>query len=252
MEIRGLSFSYGKESVLRDIDFAVPQGKVTTILGSNGSGKTTLFHLMTRNLAPQGGEILLGGKPIGAIPLKEYARKVAIVGQSNTVSADISVERLVGYGRTPFMSFFGGHTEEDRRCIEWAMDVTGVDAYRGQSVMKLSGGQRQRAFIAMALAQNTKLLLLDEPTTWLDIRYQVEILRLIRRLNSEYGITIVMVLHDINQAIRYSDVIVGLKGGRIAFQGSPEKALTPERIESIYGIRLEIIKTEETQYVLQA
>jgi iron complex transport system ATP-binding protein len=252
MEIKNLSFAYGDHLVLDGVSFSVPRGKVTTVLGSNGSGKSTLFCLMTKNLNAQGGDILLEGKRITDIPLKEYARQVSIVNQTNSVSGDVTVERLVSYGRTPFLSFLKRPGEEDERLVDWAMEITDVAKYRSHAVAKLSGGQRQRVWIAMALAQNTGLLLLDEPTTYLDIRYQVQILNLIRRLNSEFGITIVMVLHDVNQALAYSDEVIGLKDGRIAAFGEAAAVVTPELLEEIYGIRLEVVESGGRRFVLQA
>lgn len=251
MRVENLSFSYGDNEVLRDVSFAVPPGKITTVLGSNGSGKSTLFYLMTKNLAARSGRVLLEGQDIGQIRLRDFARRVSIVNQTNTASADITVEKLVGYGRTPFVSFMRRMGDEDEELVDWAMEITDVKKYRGRAVARLSGGQRQRVWIAMALAQNTRLLFLDEPTTYLDIRYQIQILNLIRRLNREFGITIVMVLHDMNQAIHYSDEVIGLKDGVIAARGAPQEVITPETIEAIYGIRLEVVKSGERQFVLQ-
>ena len=215
MEVRDLSFAYGKNSVLRGVSVKIEEGKITTIMGANGCGKSTLFSLMTKNLYPKKGNIFLRGKNIQNLNLKEFARQVSIVQQYNTASDDITVERLVSFGRTPHRKMMQSRTEEDERLTEWAMEVTGILAYRDREVARLSGGQRQRVWIAMALAQNTKILFLDEPTTYLDIRYQIEILELVKKLNREYGITIVMVLHDINQAIAFSDRVVGLKDGHV-------------------------------------
>ena len=252
MQVNGVSFSYGKQEVLKDISFAMKEGSVTTILGANGSGKSTLFYLMTKNLPLITGEILLEGKDIKRLKLKEFAKKVAIVNQTNSIQGDIQVEKLVGYGRTPFLSFLESKRTEDERLIDWAMEITNVKKYRGKPLSSLSGGQRQRVWIAMALAQNTKILLLDEPTTYLDIRYQLEILDLIRRLNREFGITILMVLHDVNQAIRYSDEVIGLKDGRIVAQGVPREVVSPEFMEEIYGVRLDVAYIEKRMYVLNA
>jgi iron complex transport system ATP-binding protein len=237
--------------VLDGVGFGIADGSVTTVLGANGSGKSTLFHLMSKNLPVKEGEILFDGADIRKIGLRDYARKVSIVHQSNPTFGDVTVETLVSYGRTPFLSFFERPGDEDERLIERAMEIADVAAFRGRKLASLSGGQRQRVWIAMALAQNTGTMLLDEPTTWLDIKYQVEILRLIRRLNEEYGVTIVMVLHDINQAIRYSDEIIGLKDGRVAARGAPEDVVTPDFIEEIYGVRLDMPETEGGRFVLQ-
>lgn len=217
MEVRNLSFSYGKNKVLRDVSFKIEGGNITTIMGANGCGKSTLFSLMTKNLYPRKGNIFLSGKNIQNLSLKEFARKVFIVHQYNTSSDDIAVERLVSFGRTPHMKMMQARTQEDEKLIQWAMEVTNVEKYKNREVSRLSGGQRQRVWIAMALAQNTKILFLDEPTTYLDIRYQIEILELIQKLNEEYGITIIMVLHDINQAIYFSQEVIGLKDGMVSF-----------------------------------
>lgn len=172
-------------------------------MGANGCGKSTLFSLMTKNLDPAKGKVLLGGKNIARLRLNEFARKVAIVHQYNTAADDITVERLVSFGRTPHLGMMGIRGEEDERYVNWAMEVTNVSQFRERELSRLSGGQRQRVWIAMALAQGTEILFLDEPTTYLDIRYQIEILELVRKLNREFGMTIVMVLHDINQSIYF-------------------------------------------------
>ena len=250
MEVKTLSFAYGKNRVLKDISFRIKAGDITTIMGANGCGKTTLFSLMTRNLYPRRGDIFLKGKNIQNLGLKEFARRVSIVHQYNTSSDDITVERLVSFGRTPHMKMMRGRSEEDERLIRWAMEVTNVEKYRDREISRLSGGQRQRVWIAMALAQNTKILFLDEPTTYLDIRYQIEILELVKKLNREFGITIIMVLHDINQAIYFSDCVIGLKDGLVEMEGNPQEVITRESIRSLYGIELDVTKVGEKKFVL--
>lgn len=162
MEVRELTFSYGKNKVLKNVSMKVEEGKITTIMGANGSGKSTLFSLMTKNLYPRKGKIFLRGKNIQNLNLKEFARQVSIVQQYNSSSDDITVEDLVAFGRTPHKKPMQANTEEDERLVEWAMEVTGILPYRDREVSRLSGGQRQRVWIAMALAQNTKILFLDE------------------------------------------------------------------------------------------
>ena len=250
MEVRNLSFSYGKKKVLRDVSFKIEGGNITTIMGANGCGKSTLFSLMTKNLYPRKGNIFLSGKNIQNLSLKEFARKVSIVHQYNTSSDDITVERLVSFGRTPHMKMMQARTQEDEELIQWAMEVTNVEKYKSREVSRLSGGQRQRVWIAMALAQNTKILFLDEPTTYLDIRYQIEILELIQKLNEEYGITIIMVLHDINQAIHFSQEVIGLKDGMVSFQGNPQEVINREGICDLYGIDLDVREIEGKKFVL--
>lgn len=250
MEVRDVYFSYGKNRVLKGTSLTIEKGKITTIMGANGCGKSTLFSLMTKNL-PQGkGKIFLKGKNINNLRLSEFARKVAIVHQYNTAADDITVERLVGFGRTPYLGMMGIKNEEDEKYIEWAMEVTNIKEYRNRELSRLSGGQRQRVWIAMALAQGTEILFLDEPTTYLDIRYQIEILELIQKLNREYGMTIIMVLHDINQAIYFSDRVIGLNDGKVIVDGTPQEAVTTENLKALYGIDLEVTEVNGRKFVL--
>ena len=250
MEVKNLSFSYGKNKILKDVSFQIQDGQITTIMGANGSGKSTLFSLMTKNLYPRKGKIFLRGKNIQNLVLKDFARKVSIVHQYNTSSDDITVERMVSFGRTPHMKMMQGRSDEDERLIQWAMEVTNIEKYRNREASRLSGGQRQSVWIAMALAQNTKILFLDEPTTYLDIRYQIEILELVKKLNQEFGITIIMVLHDINQAIYFSDKVIGLKDGLVAVQGNPQDVISRESIKQLYGIELDVTQVEGKTFVL--
>ena len=249
MRISKVSFAYDTKDILRQLSFEIKTGKITTILGANGSGKSTLFSLLTKVYRPREGTIFWGGKDIQTINRKDFSKEVAIVYQQNTVEDDMSVYQLVSYGRIPHMKRFKGRQKEDEEAIEWALAVTRLTKYRDYEMGKLSGGQRQRAFIAMALAQRTKILFLDEPTTFLDIRYQIEILELIRKLNSKYHLTIVMILHDINQAICYSDEIIGLKRGEISVQGQTKAVITEEVIEELYGLKLKVGMVEAVPFV---
>ena len=246
LSVEHLNFSYVSDTpVLRDLSVTIKDNAITTLMGANGCGKTTLLQLLTKNLKPVSGSIKVDGQDLEHIGLKEFARTAAIVHQKNTAPDDLTVERLVSYGRLPYSSMFKASLDEENQAqVERALALTGLTELRERRIGTLSGGQRQRAFIAMALAQNTQLLFLDEPTTFLDVRYQVEILRLVEKLNREEGITIVMVLHDINQALAYSDEIIGLRGGRVAFQGRPEEVITSESIKNLYGIDLPVIRAD--------
>lgn len=250
IEVRHLSFSYGADRVLDDVSFSIERGKVTTILGSNGSGKSTLLDLMTKNLEPDSGKVFLKGRNISGVKLKDFAKEVSIVRQNNTASPDITVEALVEMGRAPYIKRMTAPSDEDQRMVEWALEVTHTAEFRSREISSLSGGQRQRAWIAMALAQGTDVLLLDEPTTYLDVRYQLEILNLTRALNREHGITVVMVLHDMNQAICYSDTIVGLKDGRVILDGPPDEVVTQGNVRCLFDVDLPVVELRGKKYVL--
>lgn len=250
MEIRHLNFSYGKKQILNNLSLSFEKGKITTLLGANGSGKTTLFKLCTRNLRPQRGLIMLDEENIFHLKRKDFAKKIAIVHQQNRVTGNITVRELVSYGRTPHIKMMQQATKEDDEAIEWSLEVTNLKEIALEPVVSLSGGQRQRVWIAMALAQKSEMIFLDEPTTYLDVRYQVELLELIRSLNRDFGLSIVMVLHDINQALQYSDHLVGLKNGNLLFCGKPESVINGENISSLYQIPLRTTMFEGKPYVV--
>lgn len=249
--VKDLSFAYGRHEVLKGLSFDLHEGKITTLIGANGCGKSTLFNLMTKNLKPDDGDIEIHGKNLKDIRLKDFAKQAAIVHQYNTAPSDLSVEKLISYGRTPYHTLgLSFDTKEDEEKVCWAMEITHTLKHKDKPVAELSGGQKQRVWIAMALAQNTKILFLDEPTTYLDIRYQLQILKLIRQLNREFGIAIVMVLHDINQSFYYSDEIVAMKDGKIIAQGQPEEVITTELIKEVYDVNLQIQQMDGKPFIL--
>ncbi|KAF5067788.1 Ferric enterobactin transport ATP-binding protein FepC [anaerobic digester metagenome] len=250
MEVRKLEFSYGKNKVLNEITFQIPKGKITTLIGANGCGKSTLFHVMTKNLKAQQGKIFLNGKNINEISLKQFAKEVSIVHQYNVAPNDLTVEKLISYGRIAHGGLGKKNKQQDEKFIHWAMEITDVTELKDKRISDLSGGQRQRVWIAMALAQNTKILFLDEPTTYLDIRYQIEILKLLKRLNAEVGMTMLVVLHDINQAIQYSDEIIAMKEGKIIAQGKPREIATEKILKAVYDIDLKVENVNGNVFVL--
>lgn len=250
-EIKDLSFSYGNNKVIDGLNLKIKKGKITTLIGANGCGKSTLFNLMTKNLKPNNGEIFLAGQSVEQMKLKDFARKAAIVHQYNTAPLDITVKKLVEFGRTPYHTMgLSPNPEEDRGKVKFALEITDTEKFKDKPVSQLSGGQKQRVWIAMALAQDTKILFLDEPTTYLDIRYQLQILRLVKRLNSEFNITVIVVLHDINQSLYYSDEIVAMHDGKILSQGIPKEIITPKLIEDVYGVTLETGEIDGKPFVM--
>lgn len=247
MEIKELDFSYTDKAFIKQLSSTIENGKITTILGPNGCGKSTLLNLLIHQLKPQSGEVILNGNNITEVSLKEIAKQIAMVHQQNTAPADTTVERLIEFGRMPYQSFFHTNDKEDEKIVQWALKETNLEHMADKRVSRLSGGERQRAWIALALAQKTNILFLDEPTTYLDIHYQLEILNLVRRLNKEYGMTIVMVLHDINQAMQFSDNLIIMKQGTICYSGDVKHGITKERLKEVYDIDAAIYWSEENK-----
>jgi ABC-type cobalamin/Fe3+-siderophores transport system ATPase subunit len=237
-----LALAYDDVVVSTDLSIEIPDGQMSVLIGPNGSGKSTLLRALARLLKPKGGEVILDGKAINSYTTKEVARRLAILPQVLIAPEAITVEELVAYGRFPQRRSIAGMRDEDRAAIEWALDVTATKDLRDRPVDHLSGGQRQRVWVALVLAQGTDLILLDEPTTFLDIAYQLEVLELLRHLNEAEGKTIVMVLHDINMACEYSHRLFALRDGRIVAQGDPREVLKAELIQEVFGIDAHILE----------
>lgn len=237
IKLENISFSYNKKKqFIQDLSLEFKSGEITTILGPNGSGKSTLLHMMSTYLKPKSGKIYLGDKDLGKLKQKEIAKYISCVYQENEAPDDITVRDLVSFGRNIYSNVKKEDKEENKRMIDFALKATGIEEIQDKKVVNLSGGQKQRAFIAMSLAQNTEVLLLDEPTTYLDIYHQIEILEVVKSLNEKYNITIVMVLHDLNQAINYSHNIVIMKNGKLIKQGKSTEVLNEQTIKDVYNV----------------
>lgn len=243
---QNLAVAYEDNLVVDDLDMQIPQGRITTIIGPNGCGKSTVLKAVGRILKPKGGVVYLNGDDIRRLTTKEVAQKMAILPQSPQAPAGLTVGELVAYGRFPHQRGFGKLIPEDKKIIQWALEVTRLTEFETTAVDNLSGGQRQRVWIAMALAQQTDLILLDEPTTYLDLAYQLEVLELLYRLNREQGCTIVMVLHDLNLAARFADYMIAIRGGDIIQHGTPEEVMTAEVLKETFHIDAEIVKEPRT------
>jgi iron complex transport system ATP-binding protein len=237
-----LTLGYGKKTIAEDLHVAIPDGHFTAIIGPNGCGKSTLLRTLSRLMTPQHGQVLLDGEQIQRFNSKEVARRIGLLAQNATTPGDITVQELVARGRYPHQPLFTRWRKEDDEAVNRAMQATGVTELANQSVDTLSGGQRQRAWIAMVLAQETAIMLLDEPTTWLDISHQIDLLELLSELNREQGYTLAAVLHDLNQACRYATHLIALRDGKIIAEGAPKEIVTAELIEKIYGLRCLIIE----------
>lgn len=237
-----LTLAYGKKTIAENLSVTIPDGHFTAIIGPNGCGKSTLLRTLSRLMTPSEGHVYLDGEQIQRYASKEVARRIGLLAQNATTPGDITVQELVARGRYPHQPLFTRWREEDERAVSRAMQATGVTNLASQSVDTLSGGQRQRVWIAMVLAQETAIMLLDEPTTWLDISHQIDLLELLGELNREQGYTLAAVLHDLNQACRYATHLIALKEGKIVAEGAPQKIVTAELIENVYGLKCMIVE----------
>lgn len=241
IETKNLDIAYDDTLIVRELNMQIPEGKITSIIGANGCGKSTILKAVGRILKPKKGVVHLSGQDISKLPTKEIAKKMAILPQTPTAPSGLTVGELVAYGRFPHQKGFGNLTEEDKRIVKWALTATKLSEFERREVDALSGGQRQRVWIAMALAQQTDLILLDEPTTYLDLAHQLEVLKLLYELNRNQKCTIVMVLHDLNLAARFSDYIIAIQKGAIIKHGTPEEVMTPEVLRKTFNINADVV-----------
>lgn len=240
-----LTLGYGSRTVLKGIDLVVEHGEFVVFVGPNGSGKSTLLRGLARLQTPTGGRVMLGEADIRSISSRSVARVLACLPQSPDSGADLTVRELTWRGRYPHQGILQRATATDVDAVAWALEVTDLDSLANRPLGSLSGGERQRAWIAMALAQKPQVLLLDEPTSFLDIQHQVEIMSLLSRLNAE-GMTVVAVLHDLALAARYARRVIGIRSGRIEFDGPPSAVITPANLQTVFGIAMSVLVDPET------
>ncbi|PWA08171.1 iron ABC transporter ATP-binding protein [Pueribacillus theae] len=239
-----ISHQIGTRPILQDVSFTIKKGKIYSIIGPNGCGKSTLLKTLARQNKPSNGFITWNGQNIYHISQKKIAKHIALL-QQHTQRFDITVLQLISYGRTPHKSMFQKFDEKDERIVQWAIQQTNVESLLERNIASLSGGEAQRVWIAMALAQQTNLLFLDEPTTYLDIAHQIDLLEMIKKVNREHGVTIVMVLHDMNHAAHYSDGIIVMKDGAIYDVGAPAKVLNAKMFNEVFSVTLKTFYDDE-------
>jgi iron complex transport system ATP-binding protein len=236
-----ITLAYEQALIIEQLDVQIPARRITALVGPNGCGKSTLLRGMARLLAPRSGMVYLDGRSIHSLPTKELARRLGILPQSPVAPEGLTVRELVAQGRYPHQAWFQQWSGEDEQAVTQALDITAMTALADRPVDALSGGQRQRAWIAMTLAQETEVLLLDEPTTFLDMAHQIEVLHLLERLNRDEGRTIVMVVHDLNHAARYAHHIIALAWGMIVTVGTPYEVITPAMLQRVFGVAADIV-----------
>lgn len=236
LHAENLHIGYGDRLIVQGLNVSIPDQQMTAIIGPNGCGKSTLLKAMTRIISPRSGSVLLDGMDIARENTKTVAKNLAILPQTPEGASGLTVAELVSYGRFPYQKGWGRLTEQDRKMIDWALEMTGTEGFKDRPVDTLSGGQRQRVWIALALAQETDIIFLDEPTTYLDLAHQLEVLELLQKLNREQGRTIIMVLHDLNQAARFADYMIAMKRGRVVKAGTSEEVISPDVLREIFHI----------------
>lgn len=240
LKAQNLSVGYEKRRIIQDLDITLPEGKIIGLIGPNGSGKSTFLKALARILTPETGQVWLDNQLLTHYPSKEVAKKIAMLAQTTEANLSMNVKEVVSYGRYPYVKGFRQLSLADHQQIDWALEATSLTRLAERNINSLSGGQRQRVWIAMALAQDTDILILDEPTTYLDPAHQLEVLNLLKEINQQKQKTILMSIHDLNLASRFCDYLYGMKAGSLVLEGSPEKVLTKEGVAQLFAIDAEI------------
>jgi len=246
LETQNLTLAYDKATIIAGLGLTIPMGKITALVGPNGCGKSTLLRGLARLLSPRGGSVLLDGHDIHRLPTRQLAKQLGILPQGPVAPEGLSVRELVAQGRYPHQSWFQQWQTDDETAVTTALEITGMAALADRPVDALSGGQRQRAWIAMTLAQQTSIILLDEPTTFLDLSHQIEVLQLLERLSRDEGRTIVMVVHDLNHATRHAQHVVALRDGNVFASGDPREVVTPRLLRDVFGVEADVLPDPRT------
>ncbi|WP_251421522.1 ABC transporter ATP-binding protein [Veillonella agrestimuris] len=247
LEVKNLTTGYGETKIIENLNLTIPEGKITALIGANGCGKSTLLKTICRIIPAMDGDVLLDGKRVDSYDSRELAKRMAILPQNPSAPGELTVRELVMYGRAPHQgSLFARSTKEDREMVEWALKETDLLDYADRGINNMSGGQRQRAWIAMAIAQNTDILFLDEPTSFLDVSHQMDVLHLVDLLNKKYNKTIIMVIHELNEAARFADYLVAMKKGRILYEGTPYEIFHNDMLMDVFGIDSTIMNDPRT------
>ena len=249
IDVKQLSVTLGDRQILHDINVSVPVGKITTLIGPNGCGKSTLLRSMIGYIHSPRECVTILGKPLQSYSQSELARQMAFLPQVPNMPKDMTVEELVYCGRYPYQTWWKNTAKEDREIVDYALGITKTDHLRYQLIPSLSGGERQRVWIAMALAQEPKLLVLDEPTTYLDINHQLEIMELLKRLNEEQGLTVLMVLHELTQAVQYSHYMAVIKNGHLVTSGETKSIISDHLFQQVFSVDVQIDTFDDKQYV---
>ena len=248
ISVKNLTVAYENNTIIEDMSLSIPKGKISIIIGANGCGKSTLLKTIARINKPKTGDIFINNKNIKKVKEKNIAKEVAFLPQGPICPDGLTVRELVAFGRFPHQKMIGGLNSHDKERIDWAIRETGLSEFADREVANLSGGQRQRAWIAMTLAQETEIIMLDEPTTYLDMSYQLEVLEVLEKLNKEKNITVVIVLHELNNACRFANNIIGLKKGKVICEAKPLDVINKENLKTIYGIDANLTISEDGKY----
>lgn len=250
IQVDHLSVAIGKKEILRDIHIDIPKGRMVSIIGPNGCGKSTLLKAMSRMLQLKEGHVYIYGKDIRSFGRKELARQIAVLPQIHQAPSDVTVEDLVQMGRFPYRTLYRSFSAEDARYVDKALYAVQMHTRKNELVQHLSGGEQQRVWLAVLLAQRSSILFLDEPTTYLDIQHQLRMMKLLGHINEKLGLTIVIVLHDMNQALQYTNYVIAMNEGRIIAAGQPQDVITPQLIQSVFHVHADIVTTQSGQQAI--